>query len=204
MITVAMVKSRPGYNAAYVNRLAAAVHDNLSVPHRMVCLTDDPAGIKCSTKKLPAMVAGHGWWAKLALHRPGVLSGKVLYLDLDTLIVGNLDFLDGYEGEFACLRDFYRPDGYGSGVMLWNAAQPQIWNDWKGSDHPLGDQGWLEQKVPGADRLQDLYPGKFVSFKVHCEQALPENAAVLCFHGYPKQEDFSDDHPFAKLWRAYG
>src|SRR6185369_11865151 len=100
------------------------------------------------TRALPSGV--NGWWAKLALHRPNVLSGPVLYLDLDTVILDSLDFIASYGGDFAILRDFYRPDGYGSGVMLWRTAQPQVWNRWIAEGRPdnhYGDQGWMEEAV---------------------------------------------------------
>lgn len=201
-VTVACVKSKPAYDHHWVNRLYRAVQKHLSVQHRFVCFTDDSSGIACQTKPLPKGL--RGWNAKMALHRPVALSGKVLYLDLDTLIVDSLDFVAKYEGDFAILRDFYRADGYGSGVMLWNKPQPQVWTRWLElgmPEHPLGDQGWMEEFVPNADRLQDVFPGKFVSFKVHCESGeLPKESAVLSFHGAPKNCDFPREHWVTRLW----
>lgn len=203
MITVACVKAKPAYNRQDVERLRAMVKKHLSIPHRFVCLTDDSSGMSCTTKSIPAGL--HGWWGKMALYRPGVLDYKTLYLDLDTLIVDSLDFVEEYTGEFAILRDFYRPEGYGSGVMLWNKPQTQIWDRWNAAgrrDHPLGDQGVVEQYAPGADRLQDLWPGKFVSFKEHCQNGIPEGAAVISMHGWPKIEHFDESHWVKQVWKA--
>ncbi len=202
MLTVVCVKAPPLYDYRYVNRLHAAVSRNLTVPHRFLCFTDHSLGLRCSARNLPANL--RGWWAKLYLHSPKLLAGRVLYLDLDTLIVGNLDFVDSYDGDFAILRDFYRPDGYGSGVMLWNKPQPQVWEEWVKAgrpDDPLGDQGWMEKKVD-ADLLQDVFPGKFVSYKVDCEKGVPEGASVVCFHGHPKNTDFPEDHWVTKTWKG--
>lgn len=93
------------------------------------------------------------------------------------------------------MRDFYRPDGYGSGVMLWNEEQPQVWDEWvkRPFYHPLGDQGWMEMWVEKADRLQDVFPGKFVSYKAHCRGGLPEGAAAVCMHGHPKPHQVADE-----------
>jgi hypothetical protein len=206
MLTVVCVKSKPAYDHAYVNRLYRAVERSLTIPHRFVCFTDDAEGIRCATRPLPA---GHrkGWYSKLALHRPGLLTPPVLYLDLDTLIVDSLDFVQSYSGEFSILRDFYRPDGYGSGVMIWNKPQPQVWERWVAEgqpEHPLGDQGWMEETVPSASRLQDLYPEKFVSYKVHCQGGLPADAAVVCFHGFPKPHDFPVGHWVEETWTGAG
>ncbi len=203
MITVACVKARPNYGHDYVRRLQRMVSENLHITHRFVCLTDNDAGLTCRTKRIPAGIGG--WWAKLALHKRGMFDGKVIYFDLDTLILDDITFLAGYEGDFALLRDFYRPEGYGSGVMLWNRPHPQLWEDWLHEGrplHPLGDQGWMEQRIENADRLQDLYPGKFVSYKAHCARGVPDGAAVCCFHGHPKQHDFQDNHWVTRAWRG--
>lgn len=188
ILSVVCVKSKPDYDYAYVNKLYAMVKRNMSIPFKFLCLTDDSKGIKCRTRQLPRGLKG--WWAKLALFTP-YLQGPVLYLDLDTIIIDSLDFVEDYEGDFAILRDFYRPDGYGSGVMLWNKPQPHVWDNWNNSgrpNHELGDQGWMEQQIK-ADLLQDIFPGKFVSFKADCEKEVPEGAAVVCFHGLPKPAD---------------
>lgn len=205
-LTVACVKCKPAYDHRWVNRLYKAVRANLTIPFRFVCYTDDANGVQCATKPLPRGL--RGWYAKLSLFRPALMSGPVLYLDLDSLILGNLDFVAEYKGDFAILRDFYRPDGYGSGVMLWNQPQPQVWEKWLEAgmpEHPLGDQGWMEALVPNADRLQDVFPGRFVSFKVHCENGmkpLDPRAAVLSFHGSPKNDSFPDDHWISRRWRG--
>lgn len=204
LLTVACVKCKPDYGYRDVNRLQAMVKRHLTLPHRFICFTDDPVGVKCNTKKLPGGLVG--WWAKLAMFRRGVLDGKVLYIDLDTLIVDSLDFIEGYSGDFAILRDFYSPEHYGSGVMLWNKAPHQVWDRWQEMrfNHPMGDQGWIESQVKDADRLQDLYPNKLVSYKAHCEeqQKIPDGAAIVCFHGFPKPENFDNDHWVSRIWKA--
>jgi hypothetical protein len=199
-ITVACVKAKPNYGHEYVNRLHRAVREHFPVRHRFVCFTDDASGVMCNTKGLPQGIGG--WWAKLALFRDGVLKDRVIYFDLDTLVVDDISFLAEYEGSFALLRDFYRPDGYGSGVMVWNGEHSYIWNKWVAAGrplHPLGDQGWMEQQVK-AELLQELYPGAFKSFKADELEDGPKGAAVVSFHGVPKQHDFADDHWVSKAW----
>lgn len=201
-MNVVCVKSKPRYSHEWVNRLYGMVEKNMTIPHKFICLTDDDSGLKCASKRLPQGL--RGWWAKLALFRT-VLTPPVLYLDLDTLILGNLDFVKDYDGDFALLRDFYREDGFGSGVMLWTRPFDYIWNEWlrHGTpDHPLGDQGWMEMMVPDADCLQDVFPGKFISYKVHCQEKVPEDARVLSFHGEPKNIDFPDTHWVSKVWKG--
>ena len=203
MLTIAMVKTRPHYDHTYVNRLAKAVQRNITIPHKIVCLTDDPRGVAVECKTLPARLGG--WWGKIALFKAGMLRPPVLYLDLDTVICGNLDFVADYKGDFAILRDFYRDDGFGSGVMMWNRDNHQVWDKWDRTGrptHPLGDQGWMEIMMPDADILQEVFPDKLVSYKVHCEGGLPKNAAICCFHGVPKPHDFPDGHWVNDLWTS--
>lgn len=203
MITVCCVKAKPHYDHVWVNRLYRMVKENLTIPHRFICVTDDDSGVKCAVKRLPKGLGG--WWSKLALHRQDFLEPPVFYLDLDVLILGNLDFIAEYKGDFALLRDFYRLDGFGSGVMLWNKPHPHIWENWLKNgtpNHPLGDQGWMEWMVPNADRLQDVFPDKFVSYKVHCEYGPPNEAAVMSFHGIPKNDDFPTGHWVSQIWEG--
>ena len=200
VLTVVCVKAKPAYGHRDVNRLKAMVDRNMTIPHRFICFTDDTGGVTCNTKKLPAGVGG--WWAKLAMFRPGILSGKILYIDLDTLITDSLDFVDEYQGKFAILSDFYDPPHYGSGVMLWNECPTQVCTNWEHGRpiHPMGDQGWVEQQVKDADFFQDLWPGKFVSYKVHCADGVPQDAAMVCFHGDPKPWHFDENHWVQKIW----
>lgn len=191
MLNIACVQvgNYGGRGAEYVNVLFDMVYRNLGIPYRFVCFTDDPEGLNEAIDARPAV--GEGWWAKLALFAPEAFEAgdRVLYFDLDTLVIGEITELAEYQGKFACLRDFYRPDGYGSGVMAWEAGTlSHVWFDWVAAGKPQvsgGDQAWLE-KVLEADRLQDLYPGKLVSYKADCHPYPPKGAAVVCFHGEPK------------------
>lgn len=200
-LTVVCVKAKPDYDHRYVNRLYRAVRRYLPLPHRFVCLTDDASGIACQTRGLPPGVGG--WWAKLAMFREGLLDGRVIYFDLDTVICDDISFMAEFNGDFAILRDFYRPEGYGSGVMVWNANPKCLWNDWIVAGkpiHPLGDQGWIETKVKHAKLLQDLYPDAIKSYKADQLDAGPKRAAIVCFHGFPKPHDFPANHWVSKAW----
>ena len=201
-ITVICVKAKPDYDHKYVNRLYRAVEEHFPVRHRFVCLTDDASGVVCNTKGLPPGVGG--WWAKLAMFREGLFDGLCIYFDLDTLICGDISFMAEFIGGFSILRDFYRPEGFGSGVMVWDSPRPDIWRDWITTGkpiHPLGDQGWMEKKVPDAKLLQDLWPGKFKSYKADGLTDGPDGAAVVCFHGIPKPHHFEDSHWVARAWK---
>src|SRR5262245_60699120 len=195
MLVFACVKVGAKYGAHHVNVLADMITRNCDVPHRIGGVTDDPAGISPNVETSPAPTYLEGWWAKLALFRWSVFEegDHVVYFDLDTVITGSLKALAEYSGPFAILRDFYRPLGLQSAVMAWEAGTVAIWQDWVRAGMPRlpgGDQEWVEQCVPDAVRLQDKFPGDFVSYKGHCQgrNGFPRGAKVVCFHGEPKPD----------------
>ena len=85
-------------------------------PHAFLCLTDNPDGLECDWQPIDGKYPG--WWAKMLLFKPHfALAGKrVIYLDLDTVIVGSVDFLFAYRGTFCILRDWWAYS-YNSSVM---------------------------------------------------------------------------------------
>jgi len=192
MLTICCVQVNNycGRGAEYVNKLYRAVEWYLTVPHKFVCFTDDPTGIECETRP----IKGEGWYSKLYLFKE-FTEGKVVFFDLDTLIVDNINFIDKYNGKFAILRDFYRPNGYGSGMMIWKGGfGHEITDNYEKDGCPHisgGDQIYIEKQVKHAKRLQDLFPYKIVSYKAHATTGMPLKAAICCFHGHPKPHDFS-------------
>lgn len=200
-LTVTCLKVKPAYTSEYVNRLYRAVERNLTVPHRFVCLTDDPVGISRGVEIVRVDdTRFSGWWHKLILFKPpSSIAGRILYFDLDTLITGCIDDFANYGGDFAVIRPFVRKSGYASGVMsiapgfgsqVWSlfAANParairsctppagtelQFYCGFDSSINvfSLGDQRWIETNIPRADYWQDLCPGQLVSFRLHCLSA---------------------------------
>lgn len=188
MLTVACVQvgNYCGHGAKYVNKLLEMVRMHLTRPFRFVCVTDDGTGLDPSIEIINSPGV-KGWWNKLYLFE--VFHQHTLFLDLDTILLGNIDFLADYEGRFAMLRDFYRKDGFGSGLMAWNGDLSHIWHDWNKAGRPElagGDQEWIE-RVEAPDAWQALYPNRIKSFKAD-NQVTPE-APVICFHGYPKPHE---------------
>lgn len=135
-----------------------------------------------------------GWWSKLELFRPGLFDGPVLYLDLDTLPVGDLSEIAQYEGPFAMLSDFYRPTYAESGVMAFTpgAETERIWEafiaDPFKSMKQFRQDGRFIAAHSNPERLQDLFSGIY-SFKVHCRNGPPSDARLVCAHGRPKFDD---------------
>lgn len=151
-----------------------------------------------------------GWWSKIELFRPAVFPDglRILYLDLDTVVIGSLEAILARRERFLALEDFYRhpPEyarGLGSGVMAWTAGDPMLtgWYQEFARDPETymracgygGDQRYLETSLTiGAawsslTFWQDVVPAALVSYKVHCPGGkVPPGARVVCFHGRPK------------------
>lgn len=200
-LTVACVLRSGGeYDETWVHALRRQVDEHLEVEHRFVCLTDtDPSGVEV----VPLRHDWPGWWSKAELFR---LTGRVLYLDLDTLIVDGIDALAGYDGGFATLRDFWSPEISASGVMVWDGGDPPPIYERMVEDLPpfrgRFDRWWNRHVTPD-DHLQDLFPGLIGSYKAQSledwkQRSGPELAdgpgdySVVCFHGEPAITDVLD------------
>jgi hypothetical protein len=210
MLTVACVLRSGGiYTPEWVTRLKAQVAANLPLPHTFVCLSDVDVP---SVITLPLCHDWPGWWAKI---ESLTLPGPVLYLDLDTVIVGDLSdiarvAMNPLVGSFVLLEDFYRPGGFGSGVMAWYGSEPARFyhafarapEDWMRRLGARGDQGFIEEQEHGLTRRwQLLVPGQIVSYKAdRCEAGPPAGARIVCLHGRPKFGDMPPDSWARRLW----
>ena len=208
MITVACVDSGNylGRGREYVEKLRLIVARHLSVPHVFVCLTDyGPVGDEHGD--WPTFFIGisgerKGWWAKTELFKPGIFPAgeRVLYLDLDTVVVGSLDELVKHKGILHLDRWGWEKKVYGSGVMIWDSGEhAEIWTKFT-PDVPKrheGDQNWLTE-LGGWPALPD---GICVSYRYHCKKGPPAGASVICMHGRPKQTDLPPEHWVYEHWR---
>lgn len=199
MTTVACVLRSGGlYTPEWVWALKRGLARHVTEPHEFRVLSDlDCFGLHGLKLHYPWA----RWWAKLELFRPGLFSGPVVYLDLDTLVVGDIADLLRYDGPLALLSDFYRPRNGQSGVMAWTPGLQSNWL-WENfvqdpgemSTHYRGDGEYIHALAglySGAVyyRLQDLFPGQIVSYKVDAREGPPPGARLVCFHGNPKPHD---------------
>lgn len=209
MLTVACVLRSGGiYDAEWVRKLRDGVSRHLTLAHRFVCLSD--VDVPC--ERIPLTTDWPGWWSKIELSRPGVLGGPTLYFDLDTVIVGSLDAIAVHPHRFTMAHEFYRPELLCSTAMAWDGDYSFLYDAFaadparlmKHYDHELpkrrsewriGDQAFIEDEFARfgekPDTFRDLFgETSIASYKVHgCENAPPEGAAAVAFHGKPKPSD---------------
>lgn len=176
-----------GRGREYVEKLHEMLWRNTEVPFKFKCFDES---------NIP--VAGlDGWHNKIALFHPDAFRAgeRVVFFDLDTLIIDDVKPLLEYRGNFAVLRDFWRPKGFGPAVMAWEAGTCNwMWEEYEacGMLHfERGDQEFLEDVLDGMTYtiLQDVFPGLFASYKGDCKPYPPPGAAVICFHGLPRPHE---------------
>jgi len=156
MINVLCVKFGTLYGAEYVERLRNMVSRHLTVPHRILCLTDDKHPIKgVETIYQPNAGYKKGWWHKVHMFDPSLpLRGRILYFDLDIVIHKNIDKLTISPGnQFYGIQDFNRKfypnwQHLNSSVMSWeHGTQNKIWEEYikdiNSAQRLQGDQDWI-------------------------------------------------------------
>jgi hypothetical protein len=209
LTVVCLLRSGPVYAPRHVTRLRDVIAQHLRQPHRFVCVSN--MDVPC--ERIALKHDWPGYWSKIELFRPGLFEGQVVYVDLDTVIVGALDELFGAPHRFTMLQDFYWPEHPASGLMAWHAGDVDlspIYHSFVSyaraamTARPLrggwGDQGVIAKHAPVApDFWQERFPGRVVSYKVHVRIPrhprergngfVPEDAAIVCYHGRPRPWD---------------
>lgn len=222
-ITVACVLRSGGlYDAEWVAKLQRGVARHLTLPHRFVCLTDMVPEVEAiGIEAIAIPESWPGWWSKLCLWHPDVgLTGRTLYFDLDTVVVGSLDAIAAYPHRFTMTHEFYRSHLLCSTAMAWSgnwsglyatfAVAPERlayhYDKVLPNEGRIGDQAYLEDcMIDGGERVdtfRDLFGERSVaSYKVHqCQNAPPADAAVVAFHGRPKPHEIKTGW-VAEAWR---
>jgi hypothetical protein len=107
-----------------------------------------------------------GWWSKVRLFDKMLpLDRRVIYLDLDTLVVGSLDPIAEFPSSFALIphSGTFTPKTphvivprFNSSVMVWDSgANWQVFDEWspRMAERLWGDQDWIAVTCPDADLM---------------------------------------------------
>lgn len=216
----AVLRHGGAYNARYVNNLFNNIVRQVRAPFTFSVLTDKlDVGLHPAIRILPLRHPWTGWWSKIEMFAPGLWAdGRVWYFDLDTILVGNITEMvtdPSLGDDFYALRDFGFKDRLASGVMTWKVGDPavsEIYNQFAlkpeaimSSCCTLGDQCWVGIANTSRNFLQDKYPGKFVSFKIHCPdgKCIQQGASVVAFHGLPRPLDAIKNSQYAWVQRYW-
>jgi hypothetical protein len=218
------------YEPEDVAVLKSQVARNLSIPHRFVCVTDLPHLLDPSIETVPLRTETHlsgTRFAKLMLFHPdagAALGERILYLDLDVVIVGDLGPLVDRPERLVLWRNpnfgiAKRARYNTSAILLTAGARPEFWVRFQGQrsyDKARAKTGWggtdqmwvsylaspdeahwrAEDGIYGAGRLGDYHPELATT-------VLPENARIVAFPGrrHPKMAEVQVKHPWIEEYR---
>lgn len=189
MIFATVLRTGGEYNSSHVYALKRQVEKNIPQAE-FYCLSN--ANLDCNV--IPLTESLPGWWSKMELFKA---EGPLLFVDLDTMIVGNCDhWLEEIKDQdFVCLRDPYRgkrdPSAMGSGLMYWSGDMSWVWQDYCDCRKPItlpgGDQEFLEQVIVKASYIQD-FTDDVVSYKADIRDGNYDKskASIVYFHGKPR------------------
>lgn len=188
----------------YVQKLQRAVTKNLTLPFKFLCFTDRAEIKDVRTRPLnPPSWLGN--LPKLYAFSPAAgLKGRVLVLDLDTVIVDNFDDIASFGGRF-CVRAWFKgldagrwiPDGdtiaFEAGTLVDELWTPFV-KDVAGAERLTkgAERLWIQKHATRYNLWQKLYPNQFYSYRLHCMQGLPKGAKLVSFHGQPRPHDVRD------------
>lgn len=201
MITVACVFWGTKFSKDYVYNLEAMVERNTNIEHEFVALSDKRVpGIKTKILK-----PGYDtWWNKLQLFDPAHgFQGRVVYLDLDTIITGNLDWLLSFDGPFMGIEDVGSVNPHQkhlegvmqSAVLSFNPQKyDYLWSEFNLKYDQIiqqfrGDGEYLHVAAPkNRVLLQQQFPGELKSYKYQVYPDKYQGTSIVCFHGRPSIE----------------
>ena len=206
------------YGPEYVNILYNMVQRNIALPFRFICMTERPDGIRREVEIAPLPVFREPeWkyarycsaWRKLALFDNQVLDlkGKLLFLDLDVVIVGSIDCFFSFSDKLAIIENWSQ-----KGRMI---GQSSVFCFEIGSCTRLLEMyNSQHEEVMRSNRTEQMFitrelgEGNFVyfpdawcrSFKMHCMPGgvlnsfltptrIPKGSRIIVFHGCPNPPD---------------
>jgi hypothetical protein len=130
-----LIRGNVAYTSDYVVKLRSMVRRHTTKDFNVVCLTDGTFDLPpdIDTIDTPAMGKGErGFWRKplVFIDKEPCFAKRMLFLDLDVLVVGDLDPIIDYPVDFAIAADS-APDfqglggkkvckGFNSSVMVWD------------------------------------------------------------------------------------
>lgn len=220
MITVVLWKWGTKYTNGHVKRMQSMLTRHLTLPHRIVCITDRPNEVPAGVTPAP-MPPVLSWDNKgmrrmwLYSAKAGRLGDRLFQLDLDVILTGNIDAIAARPEPFVIWKsDSNWKDkwAYNATVMLISpGAKDDVWQRWikdpRGVFKAADDHGWgpkvnsdqalacylLEgQDVPVWTEADGIRAYRVFAGK-HGErgQVLPAGTRIVSFHG-PRDPSIPD------------
>jgi hypothetical protein len=217
MISIVTFKwSKPGYRSTFtsthVNVARAMVARHYPLPHRFLCVTDDPVGLDADIEVVPlwndhASIPNPSWPTGPSCYRRlkvfsdwfGNIAGdRFVCMDLDVVITGDLRPLWDRTEPFLIWQTGNAAIPFCASMFMMTAGvHKNVWDDFNPATSPQqsltsgmkgSDQAWiaycLGKKIPGWGMKEGVY-----SYRDHCVAKygckLPKGARMVMFHGKP-------------------
>jgi hypothetical protein len=210
------VKWGTKFGPEYVNKLYGMARRHITGDFRLVCFTDNAEGLlpEVESRPLPELGCEHpkrtiGKWPKVALwgRELGGLSGPVLFVDLDSVIIDNIDgyFTQGSPDDVILARNWAKPfSGMGqTSIFRFPVGKnPHILDNFRKNAQAIADkyrfeQHYITSSVTGGIKF---WPESWTRhFRIHClpyfplryfyAAKRPSRAKVVTFPGGPNPSD---------------
>ena len=224
-----------GYDWIYVDRLYNMLQRHLPQGVRMHVYTE-------SFRPVPAHMIRHdlvewagvsgpkrSWWYKMQLFNPQHHQGNLLYFDLDTVIVRNIDWITNMDPKYLWgIRDFKYLQNpkkltLNSSIMWWHVPSfADVWNEFSSQNIAAltrryhGDQDYIQDML-GPARIRFFDTRNVQSWRWQCLDGgydftqrahrspgtgtqIDHATSVIVMHGNPKPHQITDEI-IATLWR---
>lgn len=201
MLNVVCYKWGDRYEPLYWDRLFKAVKKNLSLPHEFIVICDNAEGLEGDYTKIKMDMEKDffDFWTKMTIFRPKPfgITGRILLLDVDTVITGNLDELGNLHDDFYTYPN-WQENSIAFAVTLMDAgARPQLWEEFiKDPDGAKKKFRTDEYFITSICPEEKYFPAPWVrSYKRHCAGVgVPEGCKFVCFHGRPDPHEVIKDY----------
>ena len=203
----------------HIHILKRMVERNLTLPHRFVCVTDDTIeGIETVPISWEKHVPGT-CFVRLCMRNPDFaakMGERILNLDLDMVIVGNIDSLVDRDEPSVFWRNPNWPSPgrayYQTSIQLFSAgANAELYEDFDPKETPSwvnwrfggAEQAWVSERLkwdlPQWTDKDGIYgAGRMGDWKSDAVVALPDNAKIISFPGnrIPDQPEVKAKFPW--------
>lgn len=154
------------FSATHVNVLRAALERHLDLPHELVCITDDAVGIDGRVRIVPMPQAfDHTPRCRRRMQgfdRDFLGGGRVLYIDLDVVILRNITSIVNRPEPIVCWRVGHAGVFSGSFLLADHGALHGAWerfrNDPDGYPRRLQPRGVASDQAMLNDWLKSWHP----------------------------------------------
>ena len=216
-VNIVCMKWGDKYGPEYVNILYGMVNRNITLPFRFICLTEKPEGIRSEVdiKPLPYFEEpGPEYlryclaWRKIAVFDEKFydIEGKILFLDLDVVIIDNIDCFFGFSEKLSIIENWSQKGrliGQASAFCFEKGKYSHLLEKYRQEPELVlkneTEQVYITREL-GLGNF-DYFPDEWCkSFKFHCMPGgflnsfvtptkIPKNVKIIVFHGHPNPDE---------------